>query len=172
MKILILVGAVVIVGLAALYITQTAPEVDNASNTNANSQTQTDAESVMNEDGHGDDDQEHDENGLHIEGEVGAETSLGLEAGDGPSFDVKGVNFEFDVKEIRVKEGDTVTINFSSTEGFHDLVIDEFNAATAQVRPGTPTSVTFVADKAGTYEYYCSVGSHRAQGMVGTLIVE
>jgi len=40
------------------------------------------------------------------------------------------------------------------------------------VTPGTPTSVTFVADKTGTFEYYCSVGNHRAQGMVGKLIVE
>lgn len=87
-------------------------------------------------------------------------------------FDVSGVNFAFDVTEMRVKEGDTVTVNFESAEGFHDWVVDEFDAATEQVRPGTPTSVTFVADKAGTYEYYCSVGSHRANGMVGTLIVE
>ncbi len=95
-----------------------------------------------------------------------------LPPGEGINFTVKGSNYAFDVQEIRVKEGDTVTINFESSEGFHDWVVDEFDAATAKVRPGTPTSVTFVASKAGTYEYYCSVGSHRAQGMVGTLIVE
>jgi len=32
--------------------------------------------------------------------------------------------------------------------------------------------VTFVADKAGEYEFYCSVGQHRANGMVGKLIVK
>ena len=87
-------------------------------------------------------------------------------------FSVSGINYAFNETEIRVKEGDKVTINFVSDEGFHDWVVDEFNAATEKVRPGTPTSVTFTADKAGTYEYYCSVGSHRAQGMVGQLIVE
>lgn len=86
--------------------------------------------------------------------------------------DVSGVNFAFDVPEIRVKEGDTVTINFTSAEGFHDWVVDEFDAATERVRDGGQTSVTFVAGAAGTYEYYCSVGNHRALGMVGTLIVE
>lgn len=88
------------------------------------------------------------------------------------TFTISGTNFAFDVTEMRVKEGDTVTVNFESADGFHDWVVDEFNAATEKVRPGTPTSVTFVADKKGTYEYYCSVGSHRANGMVGTLIVE
>jgi nitrite reductase (NO-forming) len=88
------------------------------------------------------------------------------------SFTVLGSNFSFDMEEIRVQEGDEVTINFRSTDGFHDWVVDEFDAATEQVQTDGSTSVTFIADKAGTYEYYCSVGNHRANGMVGTLIVE
>lgn len=87
-------------------------------------------------------------------------------------FTVTGRNFAFSLQEIRVKKGDTVTINFSSVEGFHDFTIDEFNARTERVQAGQSSSVTFVADKAGTFEYYCSVGSHRALGMVGRLIVE
>lgn len=88
------------------------------------------------------------------------------------SFDVSGTNFAFDLKEIRVKQGQTVTINFASEEGFHDWVVDEFGAATEQIIEGTTSSVTFVANKKGEFEYYCSVGNHREQGMVGTLIVE
>lgn len=87
-------------------------------------------------------------------------------------FEVKGVNYGFDTKKITVKKGETVTINFVSTDGFHDWVLDEFKAATQRVQPGVPTSVTFIADKVGTFEYYCSVGSHRAHGMVGTFVVE
>lgn len=87
-------------------------------------------------------------------------------------FTVKGVNYGYDVQEIVVKEGDTVTINFESTDGYHDIVINEFGVASTRVQPGVKTSVTFVADKKGTFEYYCSVGSHRTSGMVGTFIVE
>lgn len=87
-------------------------------------------------------------------------------------FDISGKNFSFDVTEIRVKEGDTVMIHFTSADSFHDLVIDEFNAKTEKVRSGGMSVVTFVANKKGTFEYYCSVGSHRASGMVGKLIVE
>lgn len=105
-------------------------------------------------------------------GTTGAANDADESVGNVVSVDVSGFNFGYDISEIRVREGDTVTINFVSTDGFHDWVVDEFDAATEKVRPGTPTSVTFVADRAGTYEYYCSVGSHRAQGMVGTLIVE
>ncbi|HEY9584685.1 MAG TPA: plastocyanin/azurin family copper-binding protein [Candidatus Paceibacterota bacterium] len=92
--------------------------------------------------------------------------------GKAVSFDVTGKNFEFNMKEIKVKEGDTVTINFKSESGFHDFVLDEFNVRTAQLQSGGTESVTFLANKKGTFEYYCSVGSHRSMGMVGKLIVE
>ena len=87
-------------------------------------------------------------------------------------FYVSGVNYEFDLKEIRVKEGDTVTINFISEEGFHDWTLDEFDVQTDAVDEREEASVTFVADQKGTFEYYCSIGNHRERGMVGTLIVE
>lgn len=87
-------------------------------------------------------------------------------------FNITGVNFSFSQPEIRVKKGDKVRIEFTSTDGFHDWVVDEFAAATEKVNTGGSTSVEFVADKVGTFEYYCSVGQHRAMGMVGKLIVE
>jgi plastocyanin len=85
---------------------------------------------------------------------------------------VKGTDHTFDVKNIAVKKGQTVTIDFVNDEGFHDWVIDEFEGArTPKIQAGQSASVTFVADKAGTFEYYCSVGNHRARGMVGSLVV-
>ena len=87
-------------------------------------------------------------------------------------FNVSAANFSFDVKEIKVKKGDTVVINFKNTEGFHDWVIDEFNTRAKQLKEGESATVTFVPDKAGTFEYYCSVGQHRKFGMLGKLIVE
>ncbi len=92
--------------------------------------------------------------------------------GEMKMFNISGENFVFDVKEMRVKEGDTVMIHFKSADGFHDLVIDAFNAKSERVRTGEVSMISFVANKKGTFEYYCSVGSHRANGMVGTLIVE
>jgi plastocyanin len=92
-------------------------------------------------------------------------------------FVMTGENFKFvmdgnDNPEIKVKEGDRVRIEFTSTSGFHDWVVDTFGA-TEQVREGEGmTSVEFVADKKGTFEYYCSVGRHRENGMKGNLVVE
>ena len=88
------------------------------------------------------------------------------------SFTVTGRNFSFTPKEIRVNEGDTVRITFTNGGGTHDFVLDEFDVATKTLQTGQSETVEFVADKAGTYEYYCSIGQHRQMGMVGNLVVE
>jgi plastocyanin len=88
------------------------------------------------------------------------------------TFNISGRNFAFSQSEIRVKEGDRVKIVFTNTDGFHDWTIDDFNAKTKQIQTGQTAEVEFVADQAGSFQYYCSVGQHRQLGMVGTLIVE
>jgi len=106
------------------------------------------------------------------EGELVGGDAVAPEARAGEvSFTVLGSNFAYDLTKMEVKKGDTVTVTFRSTDGFHDWVVDEFSASTEQVSTGNETTVTFVADEVGEFEYYCSVGSHRAQGMVGTLVV-
>ncbi len=88
-------------------------------------------------------------------------------------FTVEGTPFAFAPKTMEVKVGETVRITFVNKEGFHDLVIDEFaGARTKQLKAGESETIVFVADKAGTFEYYCSVGDHRVMGMVGTLTVK
>lgn len=90
----------------------------------------------------------------------------------GQTFNIESNNFSFSVKEIKVKQGEKVTVILKNSEGFHDFVLDEFNVKTEVLQTGKSETVSFTADKKGTYEYYCSVGNHRAQGMVGKLIVE
>ena len=80
--------------------------------------------------------------------------------------------FYYDIEEIRVNEGDTVRLTLRSVEGSHNFALDEFGIESPVVSGDEETVIEFVADKPGTYEYYCSVGSHRALGQVGTLIVE
>lgn len=88
-------------------------------------------------------------------------------------FTVEGGNFFFKPNELKVKKGKPVTVVFKNTEGFHDFVIDEIaGAKTNRIQTGTSETITFTPDKAGSFEFYCSVGSHRQMGMKGTLIVE
>ncbi len=86
-------------------------------------------------------------------------------------FAVGGGGFYFDPAELTVTEGDTVRIVFTNEGGVHDWVIDEFDARTPIIQAGETSTIEFVADQVGTFEYYCSVGEHRAMGMVGNLIV-
>lgn len=88
------------------------------------------------------------------------------------SFTITGSNFQFSPAELRVKQGDTVRLTFVNGSGVHDWKLDEFSAATKVLQNGEQETIEFVADRAGEFEYYCSVGNHREMGMKGTLIVE
>lgn len=90
-----------------------------------------------------------------------------------------GPMFEFFIDgernaDIVVNVGDRVRIVYESVGGMpHDFVIDEIEGARTEIwSPGDGETIEFVANVAGEFEYYCSVGSHRANGMVGRFIVQ
>lgn len=93
-------------------------------------------------------------------------------ATDVKDFTVTVNNFKFDMAQIRVNRGDTVKINFINSQGMHVWVVNEFNVRTKVLQAGQSESITFVANQAGTFEYYCSLGQHRQMGMKGNLIVK
>lgn len=102
----------------------------------------------------------------------GPTTTTTTTTGSIKTFTVEGGDFFFKPNTIKVKKGDTVKIIFQSSAGQHDFVIDEFKVRTKLIRSGESETVEFVADKTGSFEYYCSVAQHRKLGMKGTLIVE
>jgi cytochrome c oxidase subunit 2 len=77
-------------------------------------------------------------------------------------------DFEYDAKEIHVKKGDNVKVTLTSDDGGHGFTIPDYN-----VTINGNGSAEFTADKAGTFEFHCSVmcGSGHSK-MTGKLIVE
>lgn len=80
--------------------------------------------------------------------------------------------FYYNPKTLTVKKGTKVTIDLVMKDMMHDFNIDELNVHSATAKAGETVRVSFVADKIGSFEYYCSVGQHRKNGQVGTLTVE
>ena len=95
-------------------------------------------------------------------------------SGSGPGIKeihVTNEGFVFTPAEIVVKKGDIIRLTFTNGGGLHDWVLDEFNAATKKISGGRADTIEFVADTAGAFEFYCSVGNHRAMGMWGKFTV-
>ena len=88
------------------------------------------------------------------------------------TISIEGGNFYFKPNEIRVKKGEKVKIVLTSKEGIHNFVIDDFNVQTEEISDGKTTEIVFTPTQSGTFEFYCSLGNHRALGMKGSLIVE
>ena len=75
--------------------------------------------------------------------------------------------------DIVVNQGDMVRIVYTNNNLMpHDFVIDEFDIRTPVINQGETAIIEFVADQSGTFEYYCAVGQHRANGMFGNFVVQ
>lgn len=88
------------------------------------------------------------------------------------TINVEAGSFYYKPAEIKVKKGDKVRLVMKSKDMMHDFNIDELGVKIPITKSGETNEVEFVAEKAGTFEYYCSVGQHRSRGQVGRLIVE
>ncbi len=102
------------------------------------------------------------------------DTETAMEASDEVAYDVKLDSFSFSEKTMQVKAGESIKVKLTNTEGFHDFVIDELNVASSKLAEGKSEVITITAPasaKGKTFEYYCSVGNHRQQGMVGKITV-
>jgi plastocyanin len=111
-----------------------------------------------------------DNSGVVSSGAV--DTTSDVTATSTKTFTVTGSNFAFAPSALTVKKGDKVTIHFVNSGGNHDFVIDEFNAKTPVIGSGQTADVSFIADKTGTFDYYCSVDNHRQMGMQGVITVK
>lgn len=86
----------------------------------------------------------------------------------------------FDQEEVRVKAGESVTIQLTSLDtpyhndggGKHQWAVDELNVSVIAPPKGS-NSVTFTPDKPGTYTFYCDIccGGRANPTMQGKLIV-
>ncbi len=72
---------------------------------------------------------------------------------------------------IQVNQGDIVELNFEVTDGVHDFAIDALGVGTDILNEGQTQTIVFEASEVGEFEYYCSVGSHRDEGMFGAFEV-
>ncbi len=77
-----------------------------------------------------------------------------------------------DNPEIVVNKGDIVRITVRAADIAHNFFIDELDVKSETISKGETITVEFVADKAGSFHYYCSLPSHRTLGMEGKITVK
>jgi len=86
-------------------------------------------------------------------------------------FNVVAKNWEFIPGTIEVNQGDRVILHLESIDTFHGIALPDFNV-NAQLPPGEIIDIEFIADKQGTFNFFCSVpcgSGHKSMG--GQLIV-
>ncbi|WP_299976741.1 cupredoxin domain-containing protein [Desulfobacula sp.] len=80
---------------------------------------------------------------------------------------------EFTPPVIRVNKGDRVVLKLTSSDVVHGFSLKDFGIFINDgIHPGKPQTVSFIADKEGTFTFACNAicGSHH-ENMLGTIIV-
>jgi cytochrome c oxidase subunit II len=96
----------------------------------------------------------------------------GSRTGDTVEFNMVAKRWEFQPSAIKVNKGDKVKINIESVDVLHGFAISDFNV-NSNLYPGQTTTVKFIANKTGTFSFFCSVSCGSGHfGMKGVLIVE
>ena len=75
---------------------------------------------------------------------------------------------------IRVNKGDRVVLKLTSSDVVHGFSLKDFGIFINDgIHPGKPRTISFVADKTGTFTFACNAicGSHH-ENMSGTIIVK
>ncbi|HET6444273.1 MAG TPA: cupredoxin domain-containing protein [candidate division Zixibacteria bacterium] len=74
------------------------------------------------------------------------------------TYDVRisASQYEFNPGTIRVNQGDQVTIELASTDVVHGLYMDSYDLEIT-ADPGQAATLSFIADKSGTFRFRCSV---------------
>lgn len=71
-------------------------------------------------------------------------------------FTIDARQYAYSPPELKVNAGDTVTIQLVSTDVVHGLYVDDYDVS-VEADPGQTATLTFIADKAGSFRFRCNV---------------
>lgn len=107
----------------------------------------------------------------YTSGKSGGQSPAVSTTGNTKTFDITAKKFEFTPSQITVKTGDKVIINLTSLDVTHGFAIAGYGI-NKTVNPGATTTIEFIADKTGSFEFRCSVPCGEGHtDMKGTLSV-
>lgn len=72
------------------------------------------------------------------------------------TVDIHASQYAFSPSTVRIQPGDEVTLQLTSTDVVHGLYLDGYDLEVTS-DPGQTSSVTFTADRQGSFRFRCSV---------------
>ena len=86
----------------------------------------------------------------------GADDNSDAITGDVKEFSLIAKKWEFVPSRIQVNKGDRIILNIQSADVAHGFALTEFNI-NERIESGKITKIEFVADREGTFSFFCSV---------------
>ena len=93
-----------------------------------------------------------------------------VQLGEIKEFDLTASNWEFNPSTIEVNQGDTVILHIESIEGYHGIYISDYDI-NEQLPPGETIDIKFIANKKGTFNFFCNVPCGAGHGSMGGQLI-
>ncbi|HSG44266.1 MAG TPA: cupredoxin domain-containing protein [Anaerolineales bacterium] len=72
------------------------------------------------------------------------------------TLEIDARQYAYSPSDIRVNQGDTITLHLVSTDVVHGIYIDGYDLS-FEADPGQTAMLTFIADKPGSFRFRCNV---------------
>ncbi|MBI2330888.1 MAG: cupredoxin domain-containing protein [Chloroflexi bacterium] len=72
------------------------------------------------------------------------------------TFRIDARQYAYSPSELKVNQGDTVTLQLVSTDVVHGLYVDGYDVS-VEADPGQSATLTFTANKSGSFRFRCNV---------------
>ena len=118
------------------------------------------------------DESSSEETSTEVPEQIPTPTETTEEVQETKEFNIIAKQWDFSPSTITVNEGDNVILNIESIDVTHGFSLLSFGVS-EQLVSGNTVKIEFVADKKGTFSFFCNVfcGSGHI-GMKGTLVVQ
>lgn len=102
--------------------------------------------------------------------QTGTSTTI-VGTGTVKEYTMKANQFDFEPSTITASVGDTVKLHITSEDVAHGFALPDFGISKT-LNPGETVDIEFVADKKGTFNFFCNVQCGLGHGgMRGQLVV-
>ena len=105
------------------------------------------------------------------DGEEATFTSADTPAGETPKASVALRNYRFEPRRFELKVGESIELTLTSVDDLHTFTVKELD-----IDWGVPSKETqtqqFTFTEPGEFKLVCTIPTHEALGMTGTIIVQ
>ncbi len=87
-------------------------------------------------------------------------------------LDIEAYSWGFNQNLQKINRGDKVRLKLTSSDGTHGVTMPDFGVYSNPISPGGEEIIEFIADKTGSFNFFCNMPCGQGHGMMqGSIVI-